>query len=50
MLGFSFITCNFLWVRKEANNLAHVLAKFASIQNYVLCCNKTSFSTPVYEA
>ena len=50
MLGFSFIACNFLWVRRETNNLAYMLAKFAYVHNYTLCCSKTSLPLPVYEA
>ena len=49
MLSFSFIACTYLWVRRKANNLAHVLVKFVFVQNYDLCCNKTSLPPPVYE-
>jgi hypothetical protein len=37
-------------VRREANNLVHVLAKFASVHIHALCCNKTSLPPIVNEA
>ena len=41
MLSFLFISHCFFWVRREANNVAHVMAKFALVQNHAFCCNKT---------
>jgi hypothetical protein len=32
-LASEFVFCNFCWVKREANNVAHTLAKFVPPQN-----------------
>jgi hypothetical protein len=32
-LASEFVFCNFCWVKREANNVAHTLAKFVLPQN-----------------
>ena len=36
-IGFSFLFCAFNWVRREANGVAHALAKFVSPLRDLLC-------------
>ncbi len=38
-LGKSFHSCTFNWVRREANGVAHAMAKFASPSRSSFCCN-----------
>ena len=30
-------SCNFAWTRRDGNNLAHFIAKFASSSSYFVC-------------
>ena len=39
-----FLSCNFNWVRREANGVAHSMTK------HVFCCSNSSIPIPVLEA
>ena len=49
-LGLTFNFCSFCWVRREANNVAHCLAKFASLHNLYLYYNHSSLPPSILEA
>jgi hypothetical protein len=36
-LSRCFLNCTFSWTRREGNNLAHTIAKFASSLSYFIC-------------
>ncbi len=48
MLSLAFNSCSFCWVRQEANNVSHCLAKFASLCNLSFCCNNSSLPPSLY--
>jgi hypothetical protein len=50
LLSLEFNSCCFCWVRREANNVAYTLAKFATHQSLAFCCNKNSLTPSVLEA
>ena len=45
-----YFTIGFCWVRREANNVVHCLAKFVSLRNLSFCCNNSSLTLSVLEA
>jgi ribonuclease HI len=49
-LSLDFVSCCFSWVKREANMVAHALAKFAVSFNSGFSCNVTSLPSPVREA
>jgi hypothetical protein len=49
-LVLHFNLCTFLWVRRDANHMAHVLAKVALSLRHTLCCNSVPLSPSVLEA
>jgi hypothetical protein len=40
----NFCSCSFNWVRRDANFVAHTLAKVASSRSICLSCNSTNLS------
>ena len=50
-LNLTFNFCSFCWVRREINNVAYCLTRFASLHNLsLLCCNHSSLSSSGLEA
>ena len=49
LLAASFISCSFYWVRRDANCVAHSLAKFASSQLSCFHCNNSNLPPSVHE-
>ena len=43
----SFSSCTFVWIRREANERAHALAKFASQSRTYFSCDMSSLPKPV---
>jgi ribonuclease HI len=50
VLAFEFSVCSFCWVRRDANGVAHSLAKFASSLNSCFSCNSSNLPPSVREA
>uniref|UniRef100_A0A2N9I5P8 Reverse transcriptase domain-containing protein n=1 Tax=Fagus sylvatica TaxID=28930 RepID=A0A2N9I5P8_FAGSY len=48
-LSLDFVSCCFSWVKREANMVAHALAKFAVSFNSDFSCNATSLPSPIRE-
>ena len=44
-----FISCKFQWVKRDANAVAHAMAKHASLIKNSMCCNFFSLPPPVLE-
>jgi hypothetical protein len=40
VLASSFSSCKFGWIKRDGNTVAHMLAKFASQSNLVVCNNE----------
>jgi ribonuclease HI len=49
-LALDFVSSIFSWVKREANALAHELAKFAVSASSPFCCNALSLPPSVMEA
>ena len=49
-LASHFNLCTFLWARRDANQVAHVLAKVALSLCHPLCCNSVSLPPSALEA
>jgi hypothetical protein len=49
-LALNFHSCPFNWVRRDANELAHTLAKFVVTQPVYPLCNSYNFSHFAREA
>ena len=45
-----FTSCSFCWVRRNANMVAHFLAKFASSQSSYFYCNSSNLPPLIHEA
>ena len=50
VLRKKFVSCNFCWIKKDANFVTHFLAKFASYNKLTFSCNISSLPPPVWEA
>jgi ribonuclease HI len=51
VLSKTFASCCFCWVRREANEVAHSLAKFSPSPHVpVFCCNSSSIPSAVWNA
>jgi hypothetical protein len=51
LLSSSFLSCSFNWVRREANGIAHALAKFIpSPKATIFVCNISSLPSCVRDA
>lgn len=50
ILVVNFNMCVFSWVHRNANSMAHNLAKFASLHPYVFSCNNSDVPPSVHEA
>ena len=44
----SFSSCSFVWIRREANEVARAMAKFASQSRTCFNCNMSSLPKPVW--
>jgi ribonuclease HI len=46
-----FLSCNFVWVRREANGVAHTMAEYAPSTSFPLFCYSSTFlPRPVLKA
>ena len=50
VLALEFPTCSFCWVRRDANGMAHSLAKFTSSLPSCFFCNSSNLPPSVHEA
>ena len=50
VLSKKFESCTFCWIKRDANFVAHSLAKFASCNKLTFSCNISSLPPPVSEA
>jgi ribonuclease HI len=50
VLALEFPSCSFCWVRRDANGMAHSLAKFASSLPSCFSCNSSNLLLSVHEA
>ena len=49
-LALDFVNCVFVWIKREANMVAHELAKFVFNQSLPFSCNQSTLPTSVMEA
>ena len=50
VLSKEFVSCKFCWIKRDANFVAHSLAKFASCNKLTFSCNISSLPPSVWEA
>jgi ribonuclease HI len=50
VLSKKFESCTFCWIKRDANFVAHSLAKFASCNKLIFSCNISSLPPPVWKA